>query len=230
MAEPLRHLDYMARLYPTAEAVSTEILHLRARLDLPKGTEHFISDIHGEYEAFRSVLSHASGSIRRKIDELFGDDMTETGRSALGALIYAPDRNLAAMLRAAADKEAWRRDALRRMVMVLRVVSSKYSRGKVRRLLLNPFSEIVEELLYEQEQLRDKANYYRSLIDGIVETGNADQLIRVLARTIQRPRAMTCWRRPGTSSPGWRGIVSYTFIASTPDRNSGSSVKICSTL
>ncbi len=181
-----RHLDYMARLYPTAEAVSTEILHLRARLDLPKGTEHFISDIHGEYEAFRSVLSHASGSIRRKIDELFGDDMAEADRSALGALIYAPDRNLSAMLRAAADKDGWRRDALRRMIAVLRVVSSKYSRAKVRRLLLDPFSGIVEELLYEQEQLRDKADYYRSLIDGVVETGNADALIRVLARTIQR--------------------------------------------
>jgi len=181
-----RHLDYMSRLYPTAEAVSAEILHLRARLDSPKGTEHFISDIHGEYEAFRSVLSHASGSIRRKIDELFGQALPEDQRSALGALIYAPDRNLSAMLRAAGDKEEWRRDILRRMIAVLRVVSSKYSRAKVRRLLLDPFSDIVEELLYEQEQLRDKADYYRSLIDGIVETGNADALIRVLARTIQR--------------------------------------------
>lgn len=181
-----RHLEHMARLYPTEEAVAIEILHLRARLDLPKGTEHFISDIHGEYEAFRSVLSHASGSIRRKIDELFGDEMAETERSALGALIYAPDRNLSSMLRAAEDANAWRRDTLRRMIAVLRVVSSKYSRAKVRRLLLEPFSGIVEELLCEQEHLRDKADYYRSLIEGIVQTGNADTLLRVLARTIQR--------------------------------------------
>jgi len=186
IAFPKRYLETMARLYPSEEAVSTEIIHLRARLNLPKGTEHFVSDIHGEYRAFRSVLSHASGSIRRKIDELFGPDLSKAERSALGALIYAPERNLSDMLAKAAVPEDWYRDTLHRMIAVLRVVSSKYHRGKVRHLLLVPFSEIVEELLYEQEQLRDKADYYRSLIDTIIQTDNAKSLIFVLARTIQR--------------------------------------------
>lgn len=185
--EPDRRLGYLARLYPSMEAVSGEIIHLRAQLDLPKGTEHFISDIHGEYDAFRSVLSHASGSIRRKIDELFGERvLSETECSHLGALIYAPERNLSQMLRAADDENRWYRDTLHRMIEVLRVVSSKYHRPKVRRLLPEPFSDIVEELLYEQEQLRDKADYFLGLIDAIIETGNAKSFILVLARAIQR--------------------------------------------
>ncbi|MFW6372839.1 MAG: fructose-1,6-bisphosphatase [Thermodesulfobacteriota bacterium] len=182
-----RYLRHLARLYPSIEAVSGEIIHLRAQLDLPKGTEHFISDIHGEYEAFRSVLSHASGSIRRKIDELFGGRvLSEEECSALGALIYAPERNLPRMLQTAEDETRWYRDTLHRMIEVLRVVSSKYHRPKVRRLLLEPFSDIVEELLYEQEQLRDKADYFNSIIDAVIETGNAKPFILVLARTIQR--------------------------------------------
>jgi fructose-1,6-bisphosphatase-3 len=165
--------------------VAEAIINLKARLELPKGTEHFISDIHGEYDAFCEVVSHASGSIKRRIVEIFGDSMSDTEQVNLGALIYSPERMLGIMAPAADEQKQWYRDTLLRLIRVLRSVSSKYPRLQVRQLIEGRFEVLLEELLYEQEQHADKSEYYRGLIDAIVATGRAKALITTMAKTIQ---------------------------------------------
>ena len=184
-ADETRYLNQLAHEYPSPEAVSEAIINLKARLELPKGTEHFISDIHGEYDAFCEVVSHASGSIKRRIVEIFGNSMSETEKVNLGALIYSPERMLGIMVPATDEQKQWYRDTLFRLIRVLRSVSSKYPRIQVRQLIKGRFESLVEELLYEQEQHTDKSDYYQGLIDAIIATGRAKALITAMAKTIQ---------------------------------------------
>ena len=185
LPDRLRYLKDLAKSYPSEEAVAEAVINLQAQLDLPKGTEHFISDIHGEFDAFGKLLSHASGAIKRRIAEIFSDTMSESEKVNLGALIYAPEAMLGAMLPAGKEQRSWYEDTLLRLIQVLRAVSSKYTRTRVRRLLKGRFAALVEELLYEQEQQPDKRDYYYGLIASTIASGHGSALIVAIARAIQ---------------------------------------------
>lgn len=182
----LRYLRLLAQQFPTIQAASTEIINLSAILNLPKGTEHFVSDIHGEYEAFLHVLKNGSGSVKRKIEEMFGTTLPEQEQQALATLIYYPEQKLPLILEGIADPDAWFRIALFRLIKLCRFVSSKYTRSKVRKALPEDFAYIIEELLHEQEQFDNKHEYYQSIIETIISTGRASAFIVAMARLIQR--------------------------------------------
>ena len=188
----LRYLELLASQYPTIQAASTEIINLSAILHLPKGTEHFLSDIHGEYEAFLHVLKNGSGSIRRRIDEIFGGSLLERERRNLAMLIYYPEQQLTRSLSQLSVEEGddWCRIMLSRLVQVCRLVSSKYTRSKVRKALPAEFAYIIEELLHEQERAalptENKHEYYQSIIDTIIATGRARASIVAMAELIHR--------------------------------------------
>ena len=185
LSDQKRYLNRLAMQYPSEEVVAEAIINLQAQLNLPKGTEHFISDIHGEFEAFSKVVSHASGSIKRKIREIFGDTLSDEEKVGLGALIYNPEPMLGIMLPAVEKQRQWYRDTLLRLIHVLRAVSSKYQRARVLQLIEGRFETLVEELLYEQEQQADKCDYYQSLIETIISTGHAKTFIIAMANAIQ---------------------------------------------
>jgi fructose-1,6-bisphosphatase-3 len=181
----LSYLKLLSKQYPSIQAASTAIINLSAELNLPKGTEHFLSDIHGEYEAFRHVLKNGSGSIKRKIEETFGDALSEHEKRTLGTLIYYPEEKLSLILPTVVDEAEWYRTTLLRLIKLCRVVSSKYTRSRVRQFLPEHFAAPIEELLLEQEIIEDKANYYQNIIDAIVATGSARAFIIALAELIQ---------------------------------------------
>ena len=181
----MRYLNHLAREFPSQEAAAEAIINLQAQLNLPKGTEHFISDIHGEFDAFCKVVSHASGAIKRKIHEIFKHTLSDSEKMSLGALIYTPESMLGIMLPAAEDQKKWYQENLLRLIYVLRAVSSKYPRSRVLNLIEGRFEGLVEELLYENEKLVDKSDYYQGLIDSIVATGHGKVLIIVIAKAIQ---------------------------------------------
>lgn len=184
-SDQMPYLEHLVKEFPSRETVAEEIINLQAQLKLPKGTEHFISDIHGEYEAFCNVVSHASGAIKRKIAEIFKDTLSDEEKIKLGALIYTPESMIGVLLPAAEDQKQWYQQTLLHLILVLRAVSSKYPRSKVRRLIQGRFDGLVEELLYENEKRTDKCEYYQGLIDTIVSTGHAKALIVVMAEAIQ---------------------------------------------
>ncbi|MCG3210648.1 MAG: Fructose-1,6-bisphosphatase class 3 [Anaerolineae bacterium] len=184
-----RDLDYLkllARQYRTIQAASTEIINLNAILNLPKGTEHFLSDIHGEYEAFLHVLKNGSGSIKRRIDEIFAESMLAKEKRAMATLIYYPELKLPLILKEVDDPDEWYRISLFRLIKICRVVSSKYTRSKVRKALPDDFAYIIEELLHEQESIENRQEYYKSIIETIVQTGRASAFIVAISRLIQR--------------------------------------------
>ena len=184
----LRYLELLARQYPTIQAASTEIINLSAILNLPKGTEHFLSDIHGEYEAFLHVLKNGSGSLRRRIEEMFSDSMLDHERRLLTLLIYYPDEMLSRLPAYVAPEDMgdWYRVTLFRLTRVCRSVSSKYTRSKVRKALPPAFAYIIEELLHENEAAENKQEYYQSIIETIISTGGAPAFIAAMAALIQR--------------------------------------------
>ncbi|MDR8390285.1 fructose-1,6-bisphosphatase [Aliifodinibius sp. S!AR15-10] len=182
----LRYLKLLAKQYPSIQAASTEIINLSAILELPKGTEHFISDIHGEYESFLHVLRNGSGSIKRRIGEIFEDRLTAHEKQNLATLIYYPEEKMAMILKEIDDPEEWYRQTLFHLIKLCRVYSSKYTRNKVRKALPQDFSYIIEELLHEQESIKNRQEYYSSIIDSIIETDRAGAFIVALSRLIQR--------------------------------------------
>ena len=137
----LQYLSLLSKQYPTIRSASTEIINLNAILNLPKGTEHYLSDVHGEYEAFEHVIKNGSGSIRRKIDDIFADSLVDKDKRTLATIIYYPERKLGAILPTIKDKEEWFRVTLFRLVKVCKAVSSKYTRSKVRKALPDDFSK-----------------------------------------------------------------------------------------
>ena len=183
--DQLKYLQLLAQQYPTIQAASTEIINLNARMHLPKGTEHFISDIHGEYEAFVHVLKNSSGSIKRRIDEIFTNTITERERRDFATLIYYPRRKLPLLLQQVENEAEWFRLILFRLIKVCRTVSSKYSRSYVRAALPENYADIIEELLYQQESNYNRQAYYESIITTIIDIGQSAAFIVALAEVIQ---------------------------------------------
>ena len=172
-----RYLQLLAEKFPTISSAATEIINLEAILSLPKGTEHFLSDLHGEAGAFQHVLNNASGVIRRKVDDIFGMTMRESDKRALCSLIYYPEERLKLVRDHEPELHDWYRMTLHQVIDVCRVVSSKYTRSKVRRQLPHDFAYIIEELLHESQTEPDKQDYYNAIINSIVETGRAEEFI-----------------------------------------------------
>lgn len=181
-----QYLELLAKQYSTIRSASTEIINLNAIMELPKGTEHFISDIHGKYESFLHVLRNGSGSIKRRIDELFKDTLDTRERKNLATLIYYPEKKLPYILKDLQNSGDWYRKTLFRLIKLCRVFSSKYTRSRVRKALPEDFSYIIEELLHEQESIENRQEYYSSIINTIIDTKRADAFIIAMARLIQR--------------------------------------------
>jgi fructose-1,6-bisphosphatase-3 len=179
-------LKLLSQQYPSIQAASTAIIDLTAQLSLPKGTEHFVSDVHGEYEAFSHVLKSGSGSVRRRIEEIFGAKLTEGEKRNLATLITYPGRKLSLILQTVADQDAWYREALQQLLQVCRSVISKYPRDHVQACLPEPMADIIEELIYAQEDVEDKQGYYRSIIETIIATDSGEAFVVALATLIQR--------------------------------------------
>lgn len=184
--EDMRYLQLLSQSFPTVAEASTEIINLQAILNLPKGTEHFLADIHGEYEAFIHVLKNASGNIKRKVNELFGNTLRETEKRELCTLIYYPEQKLELVKHNEADIDDWYHITLHQLVAVCRDVSSKYTRSKVRKSLPADFSYIIQELLHEHTEDHDKTAYVNVIVDTIISTGRADDFIIAIANVIQR--------------------------------------------
>ena len=198
-----RYLRLLSEKFPNAQAVITELINLRAILSLPKGTEHFVSDLHGASMAFIHMIKNASGVVRRKGDEVYGDTLAEEEKRALCALIYYPDERIEIIKRFYAGEQVdsiiglnsqicelktlndWYRIRLHQVVDIARAVTIKYSRSKVEKLLQPEYAYIIRELLHESRlEQKDRQTYYNAIIDAIIETGCADQLIIVISYLI----------------------------------------------
>lgn len=183
----MRYLQLLSNTFPTIADASTEIINLQAILNLPKGTEHFLADIHGEYEAFQHVLKNASGNIKRKVNELFGNTLREQEKRELCSLIYYPEQKLELVKEVENDIDDWYHITLHQLVAVCGVVSSKYTRSKVRKSLPADFSYIIQELLHEHtENNSNKTAYVNVIVDTIISTGRADDFIIAISNVIQR--------------------------------------------
>ena len=186
MTTDLRYLKLLSHNYPTITDAASEIINLEAILRLPKGTEHFLADLHGEHEAFIHVLKNASGNIKRKVSEIFGTTIRETEKKELCTLIYYPEQKLELIKAQETDIDDWYHITIHQLVRVCRDVSSKYTRSKVRKSLPQQFSYIIEELLHERQDDQDKAAYVAVIVDTIISTGRADDFIVAICNVIQR--------------------------------------------
>lgn len=184
--EDLRYLKLLASKYPTIPDACTEIINLQAILNLPKGTEHFLTDIHGEYESFTHVLRNASGVIKRKINDIFGNSLREIEKKELATIIYYPEQKLDLALREEADIDDWYKITLHKLIKICRTISSKYTRSKVRKALPPDFAYIIEELLHEQQNTFNKQEYYNGIIQTIIKIGRAKEFIVAISNLIQR--------------------------------------------
>lgn len=183
--EHLRYLEQLSELFPTISRASAEIINLQAILNLPKGTEHFLSDIHGEYEAFSHVLRNGSGAVRKKIDDVFGHTLGTADKSALATLIYYPREKMELVKSQEKDMENWYKITLYRLIEVCKTVSSKYTRSKVRKALPKDYAYVIEELITEKPEILNKEAYYEAIVNTIVELGRAEEFIVVLSELIQ---------------------------------------------
>jgi len=181
----LAYLELLAEQYPTIQAAAMKIVALEASLNLPKETEHFLSDLHGEYEPFLHLLKSSSGSLRRRIDELFHDELSKRQRRSLAVLIYYPQQKLSLVLRDVEDEHAWYRQTLPYLIRLGRSVASKYTLTHVRQLLPEGYAETIEVLLTPQEADGDRERYYASLIDSIIAVDQGEELTITLAKLIQ---------------------------------------------
>ncbi|MDO4497344.1 MAG: fructose-1,6-bisphosphatase [Bacteroidales bacterium] len=182
-----RYLKLLAEKFPTITSAATEIINLEAILNLPKGTEHFLSDLHGEAKAFDHVLKNASGVIRKKVDEAFGKSMSEEKKRQLCSLIYYPEEKLLKMHSEGEISQKWYIDTLHHIIEVSRAVSSKYSRSKIRKQLPKEFAYVIEELMHQPRfEEEDKQAYYNAIVETIVKTERADQFIVAVCLLIQR--------------------------------------------
>lgn len=182
----IHYLELLSKSFPTAAAASTEIINLSAIMHLPKGTEHFLADIHGEHEAFLHVLKNASGRIKGKVDDIFGEYLPSDAKKELCTLIYYPEQKLELVKNNIEDIDSWYRTTLHQLVRVFSEVSSKYTRSKVRKSLPEEFSYILEELLHERNEDANKIAYVNVIVDTIISTGIADDFITAIANAIQR--------------------------------------------
>ena len=183
--EELRYLKMLARQYPTVQAASTEIINLQAIMNLPKGTEHFISDVHGEYEAFLHILNSCSGVVRSKIDELFATSVPKAERDQLGTLIYYPEEKLEELISQTEDLNEWYRITLHRLIEVCRLVTNKYTRAKVRTALPVEYTHIMDELIHIRYDEPDKRDYYENIINTIIDIDQAAGFIKAICGVIK---------------------------------------------
>lgn len=182
----LHYLELLSQSFPTVADASTEIINLSAILNLPKGTEHFLADIHGEHQAFLHILKNASGNIKRKVNDLFGNTLREQDKRELCTLIYYPEQKLELVKANESYLKDWYHITLHQLVAICRDVSSKYTRSKVRKSLPAEFSYIIQELLHERTEDSNKTAYVNGIIDTIISTGRADDFIIAIANVIQR--------------------------------------------
>ena len=182
----MHYLNLLSQSFPTIADAAKEIINLEAIMNLPKGTEHFLADIHGENEAFEHVLKNASGNIKRKVGEIFGTSIRESEKKELCTLIYYPEQKLELIKATEEDMDDWYHITIHQLVKVCRDVSSKYTRSKVRKALPQEFSYIIEELLHERTDDQDKAAYVAVIVDTIISTGRADDFICAICNVIQR--------------------------------------------
>ena len=181
-----RYLERLSDLYPTIAAASTEIINLQAILNLPKGTEHFLTDVHGEYEAFSHVLKNGSGSVKRKIEEVFGNTLSAKDKKSLATLIYYPKEKMSIVRKTETNMDDWYRVNLYRLIQVSKHVASKYTRSKVRKALPKDFAYVIEELITEKADLNDKESYYNEIISTIIRIKRAEEFIKAISELIQR--------------------------------------------
>lgn len=182
----LKYLKLLSKQYSSISKASTEIINLEAILNLPKGTEHFISDIHGEYEPFVHVLKNGSGVIKRKIEELFSNTIRESEKKTLATLVYYPEQKLELIEKEEENVEDFYRIYIYRLIELCRYASSKYTRSKVRKLLPEDFKYIIEELLNENVEQVHKQNYYTSIVDTIISIDRAKEFIIAISKVIQK--------------------------------------------
>lgn len=182
----LKYLKSLANQYRNIAAASTEIINLQAILNLPKGTEHFLTDIHGEYEQFNHVLKNGSGAVRRQIDDEFGNTLSSKDKKSLATLIYYPQEKLDIISQEEDNIEDWYKITLHRLVQITKRVASKYTRSKVRKALPKDFAYIIEELITEKADISDKEGYYNEIIHTIIRIGRAPEFIIALSNLIQR--------------------------------------------
>ncbi|WP_306480199.1 fructose-1,6-bisphosphatase [Mediterraneibacter sp.] len=181
-----RYLARLSDLYPTIAAASTEIINLQAILNLPKGTEHFLTDVHGEYEAFSHVLKNGSGAVRRKIEDVFGNTMSARDKRSLATLIYYPRAKMELIRQTETNMEDWYRVHLYLLIEVAKRAASKYTRSKVRKALPKDFAYVIEELITEKAEVNDKESYYNEIISTIIRIGRAEDFIEAISELIQR--------------------------------------------
>ena len=182
----LKYLRQLSSSYPSIQSVCTEIINLRAILNLPKGTEHFISDIHGEYDGFRHILRNASGSVRRKIDQALGDYLSSAERGNLAALIYYPELKLQELQEQGQLTREWYTLTLKQLVAVCRLTTSKYAASKVRRMLPKDFEYVITELMTTGSKDFNKEQYYGQILDSIIDIDSADKFIIAMCHLIQK--------------------------------------------
>jgi fructose-1,6-bisphosphatase-3 len=184
-----KYLLELSRRYPTRSAVESEIIKLSAILNLPKGTEHFLSDIHGEHEAFLHIRRNASGAIRRKVDILFDNEMDENQRAELATLIYYPEEKLAEIREGGEISEEWYITTIERMVQVCRAVSAKYTRSRVELMLRSAaegYDHIIDELMSSDNEEKHRGKYYENILKTIIRLDSADRFISALAAGIKK--------------------------------------------
>ena len=182
-----KYLKQLSKQFPNRAAVSTEIVNLSAILNLPKGTEHYMTDIHGEYEQFTHVLRNGSGSVRRKIDEVFGDNLVERDKRQLATLVYYPEEKMRLILSEKdIDEEEWYNVTLHRLIKLTKKASSKYTRSKVRKALPKDFAYIMEELMSDRSEIADQEGYYGEIFREIIKIGRAKELVVAFCELIRR--------------------------------------------
>lgn len=181
----LRYLKVLAKQYPTVAKAATEIVNLQAILSLPKGTEHFITDIHGEYEQFQHILKNGSGAIKRKIEEEFGSAITVAEKKSLATLIYYPEQKIEQVLKTEENMDDWYKVTMYRLIRVCKSASSKYTRSKVRKAIPEEFSYVIEELLTGRPDVSDQEAYYNEIINSVIRIGQAKKLIITICTLIR---------------------------------------------
>ena len=184
--ENLHYLKMLARQYPNVQAASTEIINLHAIQNLPKGTEHFISDVHGEYEAFLHILNSASGVVREKLDALFATTVSKADLDQLATLIYYPQEKLEEIERETPDMREWYRITFHRLIEMCRLVSSKYTRSKVRKAMPPEYAYIIDEMIHTHYEDKDKRDYYEHIISTIIDIDRASNFLVQLCELIKR--------------------------------------------
>lgn len=182
----LKYLKSIGEQYPTIASAATEIINLQSILNLPKGTEHFLTDIHGEYEQFQHILKNGSGAIRRKVDDVFGNTLSERDKKQIVTLICYPSQKLELIQKTEEYIDDWYKITLHRLVKITKRAASKYTRSKVRKALPKDFAYVIEELITEKAEVQDKEAYYNSIINTIINIGRAQEFIVALSNLIQR--------------------------------------------